>query len=89
MKNERIEGFTYLRAVFSWIIVVWHGHFLGTSPGLTIQDHYYANWRDVFHFNIVPIGVPIFLTMSLFLYIEKFHRLIGFGENPAKYLKKD
>lgn len=88
MKKERFEGLTYIRAIFSWIIVVWHGHFLGTTPGLTVQDHYYVNWRDVFQFNIVPIGVPIFLVMSLFLYVEKYHRLVEDGKDPAGYLKK-
>lgn len=42
MTRKKLEGFTYLRAAFSWIIVGWHGNFLGETPLMKVADRYTA-----------------------------------------------
>ncbi len=68
---DKIHGFTWLRVILSWMIVIWHGHFLGISPAMTVQKRYVPNLLDIFHMNIVQLGVPLFLLISLFLFIRK------------------
>ena len=84
-ENERIHGFTYLRAILSFMILAWHAHFLGETPILTARKSYYPNPADVYQMNIVQIGVPLFIVMSLYLYVRKRELNGGFSR---KYFTK-
>lgn len=88
LTKKKIEGFTYLRAIFSWIIVSWHGNFLGETPAMKIADSYTANFKDFYLCNIMQMGVPIFIIISLFLYIQKFYSNIEKGLPQKPYLIK-
>ncbi len=79
--SGKVHGFTWLRTILSWMIVVWHGHFLGVSQAMTEQSHYTPSILDIFHMNIVQLGVPLFLLISLFLFIRKYDT----GQLPPKY----
>lgn len=86
--GKKFEGFTYLRVVFSWMIVAWHGRFLGQTPAMKIADSYTANVKDIIQFNIFSMGVPIFIIISLFLFINRYYLNISKGISPESYLKK-
>ncbi len=86
--RKRFDGFTYLRAIFSWIIVSWHGHFLGQTPAMKIADSYSANLQDIYQCNIMQMGVPIFITISLFLFIGRYYSNSSKGIATGAYLKK-
>ena len=86
--RKKIEGFTYLRAIFSWIIVSWHGDFLGETPAMKIADSYTANLKDFYLCNIMQMGVPVFILVSLFLYIDRYYLNLTQGLSSKPYFKK-
>lgn len=88
MSRKKFEGFAYLRVVFSWIIVTWHGRFLGETPAMKIADSYSANFKDIFQCNLMQMGVPIFIIISLFLFIDRYYLNISKGVSSKPYLKK-
>lgn len=88
MTRKKLEGFTYLRVAFSWIIVGWHGNFLGETPLMKVADRYTANLKDIYQCNVMQMGVPIFILISLFLYIDRYYSTVSQGLSSKPYLKK-
>ncbi len=86
--RKQFEGFTYLRAIFSWMIVSWHGEFLGNTPAMKIADSYSANPKDIYQCNLIAMGVPVFIIISLFLYIDRYYSNISRELSSKAYLKK-
>ena len=70
MQSQRahINGFDWLRAIMSVLIVTWHLHTFGKSQLFSDQiASYKLNAGDILNFQIVPISVPIFLLISCYL----------------------
>jgi hypothetical protein len=62
-------GFDYLRILFSLSVVAWHTQLLGAPLSKTQGTHLAPNLTDIIYFNVFLDAVPLFLLVSLFLYI--------------------
>lgn len=70
MKNTRIEGMDYLRAIMSIFVVVWHMGGGGRSL-IFSKDKYLEHVftiSDLINFNMLLLAVPTFIFISNFLY---------------------
>lgn len=71
--NARIDGFDYLRAICSVLVVVWHMGGGGKSM-IWSKDHFIEHTftaSDFVNFHIFLLAVPTFIFISIFLYIFK------------------
>ena len=82
MKNkiqaQYFYGFDYLRTFFSLAVVSWHMHILGKSTKLGESDVFLYPLADWCYFHIFLLAVPIFVGMSIYLYLQ--------GPSDIKYL---
>lgn len=60
-------GFDYLRVFFAFAVVAWHTKALGNT-GL-ISEQFSINLKDFIYGNIFLLAVPLFVQVSLFLYL--------------------
>mgnify|MGYP000081791246 CR=1 FL=1 len=68
-------GFDYLRAFFSIGIVGWHTKVFGYAHILDKSlDTFKLTLTDILYANILLLGVPLFLQISIFLYIRNRER---------------
>jgi len=86
MKNENIvknltyfDSFDYLRVFFALSIIAWHTKVLG--PTGLISSQFGFNFKDFIYGSIFLLGVPLFVQISLFLYLLN-------RENKSKYFIK-
>lgn len=73
MKNNRIEGIDYLRAIMSVFVVVWHMEGGGRSL-IFSKDKYLEHvftLSDFVNFHMLLLAVPTFIFVSNFLYAMK------------------
>lgn len=61
------NGFDYLRIFFALAVVAWHTKALGAT-GLT-GEQFHLNLKDFIYGNIFLLAVPLFIQVSLFLYL--------------------
>jgi surface polysaccharide O-acyltransferase-like enzyme len=66
--RHHIYGFDYLRALFTVLVVVWHANAVGFLANL---NPYLQHWINIFYYNICLLAVPVFFTISLFLFYKK------------------
>ncbi|NJN37806.1 MAG: acyltransferase [Acaryochloridaceae cyanobacterium CSU_3_4] len=71
-KTQTFEGFHFLRAIFSILIVALRSDFIGLIGLLTV-----ASIGDFLKANIAYVAVPVFLQISLFLFYFKREQLGG------------
>lgn len=55
---------------------------------MKIADSYSANFKDIYQCNLMQMGVPIFIIISLFLFIDRYYLNISKGVSSKPYLKK-
>lgn len=79
--NRHICGFDYVRALFAILVVVWHA---GGVSFLGEINSYSQNSVNIFYYNICLLGVPVFFSISLFLFYKK--QLISQTYFPRKRL---
>ncbi|MDX2212475.1 MAG: acyltransferase [Oculatellaceae cyanobacterium bins.114] len=70
---DRINGFDYLRAIFSMLVVFWHTNALNS---ITFSDRIHL----VIYYSFALLAVPVFFQISLFLFHLKW-------ESKKNYLK--
>lgn len=80
--TRRIAGFDYLRVVFATFVIAWHTRCLGISGIFVPAARYTPGVADVVYINLLNLAVPVFLLMSLFLYVGKRE------ENGPAYFRK-
>jgi len=66
--RRHINGFDYLRALFAILVVVWHA---GGVSFLGKINSYLQNSVSIFYYNICLLAVPVFFSISLFLFYKK------------------
>lgn len=66
--RQHIHGFDYLRALFAILVVVWHANGIGFLAQLNPD---LQHWINIFYYNICLLAVPIFFSISLFLFYKK------------------
>jgi hypothetical protein len=72
-RPAHLPGFDYLRAFFCVGIVALHSVAFGEIRPF-VRDQYYLEWpkiNEIVVLNIIMLGVPVFMIMSLVLYIRK------------------
>lgn len=72
-RQDYLPGFDYLRAFFCVAIVALHSVAFG-RPRPFVSDQFYLGWpklNEIMILNIIMLGVPVFMLMSLVLYIRK------------------
>lgn len=65
--KENIYGFDWLRAICCVMVVLWHSSaldLLNNNPSLIII-------KNIINFNILLLAVPIFIQISLILFLKK------------------
>lgn len=68
--KDKIIGFDYLRPLFAIFVVAWHSLLFGKSIIFSISNRYIPNVIDIIYVNLLNLAVPVFMLMSLFLYIK-------------------
>lgn len=65
--KKYFSSFDYLRVFFAMAVVAWHTRALGVTTLMTNQLN--LNLKELIYGNIFLIAVPIFVQISLFLYL--------------------
>ena len=88
IKNNRIEGFDYLRAIMSCFIVIWHmgggGESLIFSANRYLEHEFTVS--DFVNFHILLLAVPIFIFISCYLYILKGVSIVALKKRIKRIL---
>jgi Acyltransferase family len=63
-----ISSFDYLRAFFSILVVVWHA---SAVSFLVRVNSFIQHFIDIFYYNICLLAVPVFFSISLFIFYKK------------------
>lgn len=81
-------GFEYLRVFFAIAIVAWHTRALGITSlfNPALFQNFKAGLVDLIYGNVFLVGVPIFLQLSLFLYIYNRDNKPNYFWKRLKYL---
>jgi surface polysaccharide O-acyltransferase-like enzyme len=66
--RRHITGFDYLRAFSAILVVIWHAN--GVSF-LGVINPYLQNLVNIFYYNICLLAVPVFFSISLYLFYKK------------------
>lgn len=79
--RKNISGFDYLRTVFAILVVVWHAQGVSFLGKINI---YFQNIVNIFYYNICLLAVPVFFSISLYLFYKKY--LVSHTSFPKKRL---
>jgi len=67
--KQEFYGFYYARALFCIAIVGWHFRLIGN---VSIVNHFQGIvWEDIINFHFFLLAVPLFVQLSLYLYIYR------------------
>ena len=75
--ENRIPGIDLLKVLMSLCVILVHLGFIAPSPIFSeepFEDHT-INWSDLVNLYLLLLAVPLFLTMSLYLFLQKTKNL--------------
>lgn len=80
VKKTYFSGFDYLKVFFALAVVAWHTKALGATELAKLGSN--LHFKDIVYGNFFLIAVPLFIQISLFLYLKNRE------EKSAYFLKR-
>ncbi len=71
VKSHEIAGFTWLKCILPIFVILVHYREIWTLSLAIPTEHYQPTLQDILFMNVASLAVPLFIVMSLYLYVGK------------------